>query len=275
MKIITLVENTSVCDNIGSKHGLSYYIETGEHKILVDVGPNDLFYENAKKLGVDIEAVDTVVISHGHYDHGGGLDTFLRYNTTATVYAQKKAFEPHFAYEGEEPACVSIALNQFLKNHRQVRLVEDGFDIDEKLHLISNITGRICFAESNSNLCVISGSGVVPDDFAHEQALIIEEDDKLVLFGGCAHNGIINILDKACQRMGREMDYAISGLHLYSPGTGNYEKEETITELASRLEQLPTRIYTGHCTGQRAYEMLHEKLGDQVKYLAAGSVVEL
>lgn len=88
IKIVTLVENTKCDKACGSKYGLSFYIETKNHKILFDVGPNDLYYKNAKKLGINIEDVDTLILSHGHFDHAGGLNHFLKVNKKA--YSQLK-----------------------------------------------------------------------------------------------------------------------------------------------------------------------------------------
>lgn len=96
MKIVTLVENTTEREDLQSKHGLCLYIETERHKILFDLGPDDTFLHNAKVCGVDIKAVDTVIISHGHSDHGGGLGAFLQVNHTANVYVHPEAFLPHY-----------------------------------------------------------------------------------------------------------------------------------------------------------------------------------
>ena len=92
MKIITLMENDSIDMNLKHAHGLSLYIEWKKHKILFDLGPNKHFYTNAKTLGIDIEEVDTVIISHGHFDHGIGLQTFLKHNDKAKIYLSDKAF---------------------------------------------------------------------------------------------------------------------------------------------------------------------------------------
>lgn len=100
MKITCLTENTSICDEIGYEHGLSLYIETEEHNILFDMGQSDLFFQNAEKLGVDIAAVDIAILSHGHYDHGGGLAKFLEVNSLAPIYISRYAFEPY--YNGTE-----------------------------------------------------------------------------------------------------------------------------------------------------------------------------
>ena len=100
MKITVLTENTSVSPDIGAEHGLSLYIETDNSKILFDMGQTELFAANASKLGVNLTSVDVAVLSHGHYDHGGGLKKFLEINPKASVYLHKRAFEPH--YNGTE-----------------------------------------------------------------------------------------------------------------------------------------------------------------------------
>ena len=100
MNIISLVENTASKDTLGAEHGLSLYIETDRHKILFDMGQSNLFEENAAKLGVNLAEVDIAVLSHGHYDHGGGLKRFLEINRKAPVYISRYAFEPH--YNGTE-----------------------------------------------------------------------------------------------------------------------------------------------------------------------------
>ena len=96
MKITALVENKSACE-LAAVHGLSLYIETEEHKLLFDLGPDQTLLKNAEKRGIDLTKVDTVVISHGHFDHGGALDAFLKMNHTAKIYVQRKAFEKHFS----------------------------------------------------------------------------------------------------------------------------------------------------------------------------------
>ena len=108
MKITALTENTPFNDNISAEHGLSLYIETEKHNILFDMGQTSLFAENAKKLGIDLTKVDIAVLSHGHYDHGGGLTEFLKINKTAPVYINRYAFGDY--YNGTEKY---IALEEF------------------------------------------------------------------------------------------------------------------------------------------------------------------
>ena len=99
MKITTLIENTSA-RGLPTEHGLSLFVETAEHKFLFDMGQTDLFARNAETLGIALSKVDFAVLSHGHYDHGGGLNTFLALNDHAPVYMSRYAFEPH--YNGTE-----------------------------------------------------------------------------------------------------------------------------------------------------------------------------
>ena len=95
MKIVCLLENKTALPHMETEHGLSLYIETGNKKILFDMGQTDAFAQNAEKLGISLEEVDFAVLSHGHYDHGGGLSRFLEINRHAPVFVQKDASDLH------------------------------------------------------------------------------------------------------------------------------------------------------------------------------------
>jgi 7,8-dihydropterin-6-yl-methyl-4-(beta-D-ribofuranosyl)aminobenzene 5'-phosphate synthase len=126
MIIKTLVENTSISKDLGSEHGLSLYIEANGRKILFDVGASELFFENAKKLDADISDVDYLVISHGHYDHGGGLEVFLQENKKAEVFLQRLAFGKYYAIRPNNELSY-IGLDEKLKKNRQMVFVTDRF----------------------------------------------------------------------------------------------------------------------------------------------------
>ena len=132
MKITALAENISLDENIGAEHGLSLYIETDSHKILFDMGQTALFAENAEKLGVDLTKVDLAVLSHGHYDHGGGLERFLEINKTAPVYISRFAFGEH--YNGTEKY---IGLDKSLRSSDRLVFVGDEIKIDKSLGIFS------------------------------------------------------------------------------------------------------------------------------------------
>ena len=104
MRIVTLVENTAARTGLEPARGLSIYVETAGHKILFDMGPGPELLANAERLGVDLAAVDTAVLSHGHSDHGGGLEAFCRVNRHAGIYLREEALRPYYAdLPGQDP----------------------------------------------------------------------------------------------------------------------------------------------------------------------------
>ena len=186
MKITALTENTSQC-GLPVEHGLSLYIQTDTHTILFDTGQTDLFARNARTLGLDLRAVDLAVLSHGHYDHGGGLQAFLSINQTAPVYLHRLAFEPHYngeRYNGLDPALLQSDRLIFTEG---VTEIAPGLTLDD-----CNRREKICDFGSFGLDKLVNGRRL-PDDFLHEQYLLIEEQGKRVLISGCSHKGIVNI----------------------------------------------------------------------------------
>ena len=264
MFIKCLVENThNIKDELESKHGLCFYIETKHHKLLFDLGPNDLFYKNALKAGIDISQVDTVIISHGHYDHGGGLATFLKYNSKATIYIQKSAYEAH--YSKASFLIVPIGINANFMNHPQVKLCHGHTVIDSELELFT-AEGNILPSPMNKTLL---GPDKTPDDFNHEHSLLIKEN-KTVLFTGCSHKGIFNILNSV-KKMYPNIDVVIGGFHLYNPATKKTADNAYLKDFKKELDQYPEIFYTCHCTGEVAYNYLKS---EQVKYISCGEELE-
>jgi 7,8-dihydropterin-6-yl-methyl-4-(beta-D-ribofuranosyl)aminobenzene 5'-phosphate synthase len=204
MKITTLVENTTISSKYRSKHGLCFYIETLKHKILFDLGPNKLFLENAMRMNIDISTIDTVIISHGHKDHGGAMNLFFENNSNAKIYIRENAFLPYYTKIFNIP--VFVGLDSSLYGNKQIILTGERIIIDEELQLFSGITERVCYSTSNSVLYAKNDRSYLQDTFAHEQNLIITENLKTVLIAGCAHNGIVNIQKKSRKYNRRQID---------------------------------------------------------------------
>lgn len=273
MKITTLVENTSVSSKYEATHGLSFYIETMNHKILFDLGPNELFLKNAEKLGIDIALVDTVIISHGHSDHGGGLATFLENNKSAKVYVHETAFDKYYTKTFDDPCYAGI--DSSIKNHPQIILTGDNCIIDTELQLYSKVTDRECYSLLNNNLFVKTDKGLEYDNFIHEQNLIISENGNYTLLAGCAHCGIINVQKKAEKIIGHELAFLIGGFHLFNPISKECESTAFVKNIADKLKTRNTKYYTCHCTGEEAFAVLKDILDDKIDYLAVGSSILL
>jgi len=273
MLIKTLVENTSISKDFGNEHGLSLYIETKKHKILFDVGASELFFQNARKLGVNIADVDFLVISHGHYDHGGGLETFLKENTKAEVFLHRLAFEKYYAIRLSNKLDF-IGLDEELKENKRIVFTSDRFFISSGIQVFSNIVQREPRPKSNNGLLIKYKGQMVDDAFLHEQNLVIEEDGKTLLVTGCAHNGIINILEHFHSVKGRMPDYVIGGFHLSSRSGGD-EETDAIDRIGKHLIGTKAKYYTCHCTGIEAYEKLKFVMGDSIDYLSAGSEITI
>ena len=264
MQVTVLLENTSRDPRLKSAHGLSLWIEAAGKKLLFDFGPGAQFAENAKILGLSLGQIEFGVLSHGHYDHGGGLDVFFRRCPSAPLYLRPQAFRKHQNQDRKD-----IGLDAELQTRPQLRYTREDEEIAPGLRLISMPPGQELIAPDNTRL-LQDGQ---PDAFDHEQSLLVEEEGKLVLIGGCAHRGIVNYLEQTRRAAGRYPDAAISGFHLASPG--GEPQEAQVRALARRLLELPTRYYTCHCTGLTGWNLLRELMGDRISYLGTGDTITL
>lgn len=272
MILKTLVENNSISTDLKNKHGICFYIETNNHKILFDLGKDGLFLENAKKMNVNISEIDIVVISHGHVDHGGALRLFLKENNIATVYIRENAFDKH--YGSVLGIKFNVGIDEKLKNHPQIVFTKEVEKLDEELILFSAVELKTYLSTSNSNLFKEKNGGILKDDFDHEQSLIILENQKSILITGCSHAGIINIKNRA-ETIVNNTTYIIGGFHLYNPITKRTESNILIEEIARKLKGGCITYYTCHCTGKKAFNKMKDILLEQLNYLVVGSEIEL
>ena len=277
MRIINLIENTEGASGCGVEHGLCFYIETEKHKLLMDTGQTGLLLENAEKLGIDLTKVDTVVLSHGHYDHGGGILPFAKINPTAKIYVPEAAFGEYYSMNKDgEPHYIGLAKEiQELPQVVMVSAEEEIFRIDDELFLFSGIGSEHAIPSTNQRLKKKTEDGFVQDDFAHEQCLVISEGVKKVLLSGCAHHGILNIMDRYCELFGEEPDFVISGFHMMKKHNYSDEDINMIIDTALALRQYKTVFYTGHCTGVEPYNAMKKLMGNQLHYVHSGDEIRI
>jgi 7,8-dihydropterin-6-yl-methyl-4-(beta-D-ribofuranosyl)aminobenzene 5'-phosphate synthase len=270
IEITALVENTSCDPRVGAAHGLSLAIEGCGKRILFDTGPSDLLEQNAQALQVDLSAFDLAVISHGHYDHGGGLHAFLAANHTAPVYVSEFAFGPFYS-EREDGTYKYIGLDRDLVGHPQIVTTGPNTVISGQARLFAGAEGDRFTPKGNARLRKQVGTAYLPDDFAHEQSLVMEEDGICLLTAGCAHLGIANIIERCKTVCGHYPTHVVGGFHL----SGNTESAKTLSDLGKYLLSTGAMFYTCHCTGEESYEILRKQMGDRIQYLPGGRHVTI
>ncbi len=273
MKIINLIEDTQGC--CACAHGLSFYVETEKHKLLLDLGPSAQTISNAESLGIDLSAVDTVVLSHGHYDHSGGIIPFTKVNDKALIYMQDSVVGDYYADDGEEarPRLRYIGIDKAIASLPQVRFLRGDKVIDDELELFVIRSRSHDLPSTNKNLLVREGDGYQKDDFVHEHFLVIRKDGKSILMSGCAHNGILSIIDAYIEKYGKAPDLVVSGFHLMKKTDYSDSEIEEIKSIAKELKDYPTRFVTCHCTGVTAFDIMKEIMGDCLVYVHSGEEV--
>lgn len=271
VRITVLSENTG-CETCEGEHGLSLYIERNTDHILLDAGQSDLFYENAGKLGIDIGGVNYAILSHSHYDHADGFETFFKVNKDANLYVRKGTGEYFYSkhselkYIGPKKGMLEANKNRIIYVDEKYYSIGDG-----DMFLVPHSTRGLSAIGEKSNLYKMEGERLVPDDFAHEQSFVINTSKGLVIFNSCSHGGPANVIHEVLQQENRYPVYAyIGGFHL-----SKYPDEDVLA-FAETLKDLQVeRIITGHCTGDRACHILKEQLGDKVEQMHAGMVIEM
>lgn len=280
MRITVLLENATPSSRLVAKHGLSLFVEAAGRRLLFDLGPDESFLENARALGVDATSAEMVVLSHGHYDHGGGLRAYLDATAAqavpASVYVREGAFAKHLS--GTPARNHDIGLDPELASHPRLVTVGERFELDEGLTLFSVPRRERVHPEPATNAVLLerdAAGTLARDSFGHEQSLLVTEGDRHALLSGCSHAGILNVLERAEAMVGGPLDAVVAGFHLMSPSGGSHEGAESTRAVARALAKRPTRYLTFHCTGLEAFGTLRDVLGDRVAYLGVGSMVTL
>ena len=232
IQITALVENTSADPRLGAEHGLSLYIETGAHHILFDMGQTALYAANARALGVDLAGVDLAVLSHGHYDHGGGLAHFLAANPGAPVYLSRYAFEPHY-----HRSTKNIGLEPALAQNLRLRFTGETTPLGDGLTLYACNARPRRHDLGSFGLTTVRDGAFVAEDFRHEQYLLIEQAGKRVLISGCFHKGILDLVEWF------RPDVLVGGFHF-----SKLPLDETLAGYARALDRSGTVFYLS--TGQ-------------------------
>ena len=282
MRITTLIENTRTGDKDGliAEHGLSLHISFNRKTILFDTGGSDSFSRNADKLGVDLSTVHAAVLSHHHYDHGGGLPQFFALNSNVKVYLKKPPDgDCYFKARLFPQRHIGLDRNLFKNSSSRFIFIEEFSEILPGVFLFTDIGSTYPKPKGNRYLYLKKENRWSLDAFAHELTMAIREDDKLIIFTGCSHNGVLNMIDTVTKNFnGIPIKAIIGGFHLK-----DLPKRNTMEDSKSKIQNIARKmldyqvqfIYTGHCTGQKAYAVLKNVLGEKLQHLHTGTIIEI
>jgi 7,8-dihydropterin-6-yl-methyl-4-(beta-D-ribofuranosyl)aminobenzene 5'-phosphate synthase len=272
LRITTLSENTAGIPGAIAEWGLSVLVDTGEAKVLFDTGASSSVPHNVRLLGVDLSQIDKIALSHGHYDHTGGLMGVLRQagkpmeiiahpDVWANKYAKAGDFERYIGIPFKREELESIGAS-FTLSEGPVWITDDIVTTGE----VPMVTG---YEEIEPMMRVKEGNEFLPDPFRDDQALVVKTEVGLVVVLGCAHRGAINTIKHAQKITGVERVHTvIGGTHLVQAG------EERITLTAAALQEMGVqRVGVSHCTGLNSSVLLAQQLGETFFFNNTGTSI--
>lgn len=267
--ISVIVGNISLRDDLIAEHGLSLWIEYKDRRLLFDTGQSKAVISNAKKLGIDLSGTDAIVISHGHYDHAGGLFDALDIAANAKIFLHSLATEPKFSRKKSNVKYIGMSesAKKAIKS-RNVILTEKPVNLFPGMVITGQVPRTNDF-EDVGGAFFLDENCMKPDNLLDDQTLFLESSKGLVVVFGCAHSGVVNILDYISKLTGCKNIYAvIGGMHLLNSSHNRIEN----TIKAFRKYEIQ-KIMPMHCTGQKAMEELKNVFGDKCLLLGAGDKI--
>lgn len=271
--VTTLVENTPA-NGLCAEHGLSLHLSYGDLSILLDFGQSDAFALNADALDVGLAQVDLSVLSHAHYDHADGMGHFFARNAEAPLFLSEACAENCWSTKGGTTEAHYIGIQEGLLAQFARRLSPTSAScvttIAPGVHLVPHTTPGLEEAGRQAGMLLRQGDVFVPDGFVHELTLVLElgeaPDAPLAVFNSCSHAGLPVIVGEVQAAFpGRTIAAYVGGLHLV------HADDEQVSEVARAVEAASIgQLYTGHCTGAHALELLSQQLPGRVVPLHTG-----
>lgn len=263
-RITVLVENTVHRPGLLAEHGLSYWIEAGDRRVLFDTGQGSVLAGNAYKLGVPLRQAEAVVLSHGHFDHTGGLAEVLKQGPSMAVYLHPAALEPKFARNDNGtareigmPAPAQAALDQ--RAPRPVFTTEPT-PVAGGLTATGPVPRTTDFEDTGGPF-FLDRDTRRPDPLADDQSLFFDTSQGTVVLLGCAHSGVINTLRYVQSLTGaRPIHAVVGGMHLVRASA------ERLARTVEEFRRLNVAILApAHCTGMAATVGLWQALGPKCR----------
>lgn len=286
MRIKVLVDNKSDYSLFKPEWGLSVLFEHNKNNVLLDFGQSNKFINNAYHLDCDISSIDFAVLSHAHYDHSNGMKYFIKNNNYAKIYMHESAKNLCF----RDAKSLGIKYKKYIGIHKgyldkyndRICYVKKKSEIARGIYILpySNeitlnhddtlVTKHMYIREYNDSNKTYDKK-YIPDTFNHEVTLVFDTKEGLVIANSCSHMGVINIINEVRKAFPKKHIYAyVGGLHLFNA------KEDDIKKVADvLLKEDIDYVITGHCTKDRAYNILEGILGERMRQMESGYEIEI
>jgi len=282
MRVTTLIENSTLAgrEDLVAEFGLSLHIQRGDLQVLFDTGASGAFADNADRIGIDLAKVDLAVLSHHHFDHGGGLQRFLAINDRARVHLRASGWAPrYFRALVVVKRPIGLDASLFDRFAHRFELITESMEIAPDVFLLTDIGAQHPRPHGNRHLFVERNGALELDPFEHELVLVVREEDGIVVFTGCSHHGVLNMIEAARSRFPKAPVKAVfGGFHLIGvPFLDSMAAPREEVEAIGRtmLELTAGPVFTGHCTGRRAFGVLAGVMGSSLRPFSTGTSVEV
>ncbi len=254
------------------EHGLSLLIEVNNKKLIFDVGSTGIFYNNAKLMNIKLNDIQSIILSHSHYDHCSGLLSYLEKERIENLYVGKDFFKPKYALNDSTITYLGCGFDKkYLENNKvKIHEINTLFEIEESLYIVTNFKQHYEHEQIPQRFVHGELSSLEKDSFSDEVALIKKRKDGLTLIVGCAHRGILSIIKSINALFELDIDTVIGGVHLKDVSTQHLEK--TNKELINLGIK---KTYFCHCSGKRITEHLRQNSSIEANQVATGDIILL
>lgn len=283
MKIVSIMENTAVDENLFTEDGFSLFVEFNEKNYLIDTGLTGKAVDNARRMRLPIDDISAVFLTHNHIAHTGGIDSVMKLNPDAQIYMRAGAKTEVFKKNGLFKQSVGEGRSFFKKYADNLILFNSFSEVCEGFYLASceNFDGKHINPDRTYFTLDEDSKRQVPFDFSDESFAVIfpkrRKADGLILIGGCFHCGAANMLETVQERWhGIPILAVVGGFHLSAanPKALNVPNEFAVSTARALKSSGAEKVYACHCTGLKGFDVLDEILGDRIMYLGGGEALE-
>jgi len=271
VKVAILNDNMAGPPAFKAEHGLSVLVEVEGRTFLWDCGATDITVRNALAMGVNLATIEGIGLSHGHYDHCGGLMAVLEASGPKKVLVHPDAFTPRYAVFGKVKRFIGIPFSKDAIEGASLGLELSRLPVEAMpgVSLTGEVPRVTDFEGLEPNLYRLEGGEMVPDPFTDDQALVVDTPEGSIVLTGCAHSGVVNILKHVLETR-KSIRAVVGGTHL---GLGDAKRLQPTIDFLE--EVAPDRMIFTHCTGAKAAAAMMERFKDRFVPSQTGLVLNL